>query len=90
MTDHEGDLPKTVAVIIATIPGLVLRTGFVYLRTKRMARRNAKRVMKGMVDNGIPPELAKELAFQYDDQLRVRTLVRTFVPGPWMNPPGRP
>ncbi len=89
MTEHEDDLPKTVAVIIATIPGLVLRTGFIYLRTKRRARRNAKRVMKGMVENGMPPELAKELAFQYDDQLRVRTFVRTFVPRPWMNPPGR-
>ncbi len=90
MTEPKDDLPKTVAVVIATIPGLVLRTGFVYLRTKRRARRNAKRVMKGMIENGIPPELAKELAFQYDDQLRMRTFFRTFVPGPWMNPPGRP
>ena len=89
MTDREDDLPKRVAVVMVAIPGMVLKTGFVYLRTKRRARRAARGVMKGMVKNGVPREIAKELSFQYDDGLRVRTFVRTFMPGPWMNPPDR-
>lgn len=90
MSDQEGDLPKTVAVIMVSIPSLVIRTGFVYLRTKRKARKSAKRVMKGMIGSGIPPELAKKLAGEYEAQLSIRTIMRKFVPGPWNGRPARP
>lgn len=90
MSEREGDLPKTVAVIMVSIPSLVIRTGFVYLRTKRMARKGAKRVMKGMIESGIPPELAKKLAGEYEAQLSIRTIMRRFAPGPWSGRPARP
>jgi len=90
MSEPEGDLPKTVAVIMIAIPSLVLRTGFVYLRTKRKARKGAKRVMKGMIESGIPPELAKKLAEQYEAQLSIRTIMRRFGPASWSGRPARP
>ena len=90
MSEREDDLPKTVAVIMVSIPSLVIRTGFVYLRTKRKARNGAKRVMKGMIESGIPPELAKKLAGEYEAQLSLRTIMRRFVPGPWSGRSGPP
>lgn len=83
MSDRDGDIPKTVAVIMTTIPTLVLRTGITYLRTKRKARKNAKRVLKGMVENGVPREYAKKLAEAYDSGLRLRSVVSTFGAGRW-------
>lgn len=90
MSDQEGDLPKTVAVIMVTVPSLVLRTGFAYLRTRRKARKNAKMVLKGMIESGIPPELAKKLADDYADQLSIRTFMRGFGPSSWSGRPARP
>jgi len=90
MSEREDDLPKTVAVIMVSIPSLVIRTGFVYLRTKRKARKGARKVMKGMIESGIPPELAKKLAGEYEAQLSLRTIMRRFVPGPWSGGPSRP
>ena len=90
MSEREDDLPKTVAVIMVSIPSLVIRTGFVYLRTKRKARKGARKVMKGMIESGIPPELAKKLAGEYEAQLSLRTIMRGFVSGPWSSRPARP
>ena len=83
MSDPDGDIPKTVAVIMTTIPSLVLRTGFTYLRMKRKARKNAKKVMKGMIENGLPREYAKKLADAYDSGLRLRNIMGTFGAGRW-------
>lgn len=83
MSESDGNLPKTVAVIMTTIPSLVLKTGFTYLRTKRRARKNAKRVMKGMIDNGVPREYAKKLANAYDSGLRLRSVIGEIGIGRW-------
>lgn len=90
MSEPENDLPKTVAVIMVSIPSLVIRTGFVYLRTKRKARKGARKVMKGMIESGIPPELARKLADEYEAQLSLMTIMRRFVPRPWSGRPARP
>jgi hypothetical protein len=89
-SEREGDLPKTVAVIMVSIPSLVIRTGLVYLRTKRRARKGARKVMKGMIESGIPPEVARKLADEYEAQISIKTLMRRFVPGPWSGRIGRP
>jgi hypothetical protein len=46
--------------------------------------------MKGMIESGIPPELAKKLADDYEAQLSIRTIMRRFAPGPWSGGPARP
>ena len=83
MSDPERNMPKTVAVMMIKVPPLVIRTGFAYLRTKRRVREGARNVMKGMVESGLPPELAKKLADDYEAQLRLRTIVGSFGPRYW-------
>jgi hypothetical protein len=81
MSEPEDDLPKVVAVMMVSIPSVVLRTGVVYLRTKRRARKGAKKVMKGMIESGIPPELAKKLTDDYEAQISLKTIMSRFIPG---------
>jgi len=73
-TDRE-DLPKIVASIMVAVPGLGLRTGLVYLRTKRRLRRNARSIMKGMIEGGLPEKMARRLADSYEEDLSVRNLM---------------
>lgn len=77
-SEREDDLPKTMAVIITQIPALTIRTGWVYLRTKRRARAGSKLLMKGLIENGMPLDLAKQLANQYEEDLSVRRIVKGF------------
>lgn len=80
MTERDGDIPKTVAVIISSIPSMVVRTGVIYLKTKRRIRKRSRLVMRGMVANGLSPELARRLADRYEEELSIRNLIRTFTP----------
>ena len=75
---HDGDLPKTVAVIMTEIPAIALGTGWAYLKTKRRIRKGSKYVMKGLLENGMPKELARELVNQYETDLSFRNLVHGF------------
>jgi len=75
---HEGDLPKTVAVIMTEIPAIALSTGWAYLKTKRRIRQGSKYVMKGLLENGMPKELASQLVDQYETDLSVRKLIKGF------------
>ena len=77
MTERDGDLPKTMAIIMSMAPALVFRTGVAYLRTRRRAHQTAQFVFKGMVSNGVPPETARRLADQYADDLSIRRIIRT-------------
>lgn len=90
MSDQERNIPKTVAVFMIAFPPLAFRTGFVYLRTKRRARRGAKRAMKGMIEQGVPPEMAKRLANEYEERLSLRNMIHKFAPGAWGGRPARP
>jgi hypothetical protein len=75
---HEGDLPKTVAVIMTEIPAIALSTGWAYLKTKRRIRKGSKYVMKGLLENGMPKELAHELVNQYESDLSIRRIMKEF------------
>lgn len=76
MTEPGEDLPKTVATVMVAIPSLVVRTGFAYLMTKRKARKGARLVEKGMVENGVPPELARRLSEEYESDLSLHKIMR--------------
>lgn len=75
-TDRE-DLPKIVASVMVAVPGLGIRTGLIYLRTKRRLHRNARSIMKGMVEGGMPEDFACRLADSYEAGLSIRNLTRT-------------
>jgi len=75
---HDEDLPKTVAVIMSEIPAFALTMGWAYLKTKRRIHKVSKYVMKGMLENGMPRELADELANQYETDLSIRRIMKEF------------
>ncbi len=79
---HDGDLPKTVAVIMTEIPAIALSTGWAYLKIKRRIRKGSKYLMKGLLESGMPTELAQELANQYETDLSIRKIMKEFV-GPF-------
>ncbi|MBN1678206.1 MAG: hypothetical protein JW880_06665 [Candidatus Thermoplasmatota archaeon] len=74
MTDRE-DMPKVIATIMWTSPGLVLRSGFAYLRMRKMARRSSQQFMDALIRGGIPPEMARQLSDKYAVDLSVKRLV---------------
>jgi len=76
MRTEREDLPKIVASVMVAVPGLGIRTGIIYLKTKRRLHKNAKHVMKGMIEGGMPEEIARSLANSYEEELSVRRIVR--------------
>jgi hypothetical protein len=92
MVENESseDLPKIVASVVATIPPLVFRTGWAYLRMKKRAQRMSKQLEREFVSNGIPPEYAERLAEQYATELSIRRIFRKMeIPfgGAWRQQP---
>ena len=76
MYDKEQDLPKIVASIGWMIPSLTIKTGWAYLRMKKRAQKSSKSLEKSMVENGMPPAMAKELASKYGDDLSITNMMR--------------
>jgi len=70
------ELPKIVASVMSTVPTLVLRSGWAYLRMKKRAQRASKQIEREFVSGGIPPEFAEKLAEQFASDLSVRRMIR--------------
>jgi hypothetical protein len=76
MSKENEDLPKIVASITMMIPSLTLRTGWAYLRMKKQAQKISKGLEKSMIDNGLPPEMARELAGEFGDDMSITSIMR--------------
>lgn len=76
MSEHEGDLPKVVAGIMVTIPGLTLKTGWAYLRMKKRAQRMAKVIEREMVSGGMPAEMARKLADDFASGISIHHWIK--------------
>lgn len=76
MTDNEGsqDLPTIVASVMVTIPNLVFRTGWAYLRMKKRAQKVSRQLERQFVSGGIPSEYAEKLAGQFETDLSIRRM----------------
>jgi len=77
MTEQE-DLPKIMASIAVTVPALAWKVGWAYLKAKKQRQRNAKYLTKGMVDGGMPPEIAHHLSEEFEAELSLRSLAGIF------------
>lgn len=78
MTEHEKqDVPKILATIIWSSPGLVIGTGFAYLRLRRDLHRSARVFYRGMIDAGMPVEEAQRLKEKYENDLSTHGLVKS-------------
>ena len=74
--DIREDLPMIMASVMYSVPSLVLRTGWAYLRMKKRAQRASKSIEREFVSGGIPPEYAEKLAAQYAKDLSIRKMMR--------------
>lgn len=77
MTTERENLPKMMAAIIWTAPGLTIRTGFAYLRMRKDLQRSARVFYKGMIDAGMPLEQAQLLREKYEAELSTHGLMKT-------------
>ena len=81
MTESEcgkrEDIPKIAASIIATVPSMILKCGFTYLRMKRRVRKNARVMEREMMASGMPEHVAKRISMRYEEDARlIETMVR--------------
>ncbi len=74
MTDRE-DMPKVIATIMWTSPGLALRSGFAYLRMRKRAQRSSQHFMEGLIRGGMPPEVARQLSDKYAVDLSIKRFI---------------
>lgn len=78
MTDQgRPDVPKILAAIMWTAPGLTIRTGFAYLRMRRDLQKSARVFYQGMIDAGMPIEQARQLREKYADNLSTHSLAKS-------------
>ena len=78
MTDRQKeDVPKIVATIVWSMPGLVLGTGFAYLRMRKDLQKSARVFYQSMVDSGMPVEQAQRLREKYESGLSTHGLMKT-------------
>jgi hypothetical protein len=76
MSKENEELPRIVASITMMIPSLTLRTGWAYLRMKKQAQKISKELEKSMIDNGLPPEMARELAGEFGEGMSITSIMR--------------
>jgi hypothetical protein len=76
MTEPDKDLPKIIASIGWMIPSLTIKTGWAYLRMKKKAQKSSKEIRRVMVNNGVPPEVARELASDFGEELSLTKMMR--------------
>ena len=75
--ERREDVPKIVASIIATVPSIMLRCGFTYLRMKRRVRKNARVIEREMMASGMPEHVAKRLSMRYEEDSKlIETMIR--------------
>lgn len=70
-------MPKIVATVMWTAPGLVIKTGFAYLRMRRDLRKSAQIFYDGMIDAGMPLDQAARLREKYENDLSTRGFVKS-------------
>jgi hypothetical protein len=63
-------------VITAAVPGLMMRLIFSYLRMRRNAIRAEKGFYRSLVNGGIPPKEARELAWEYSSVTSVQYWIK--------------
>jgi len=71
------DVPKILATVMWTAPGLAIRTGFSYLRMRRDLQKSARVFYKSMIDSGMPVEQAQQLREKYENNLSTHGLMKS-------------
>lgn len=83
---EDEDIPKLVASIMVTVPGLTIKSGFAYLRLRRKAHQSSKAMMSSMVREGIPEEYARRLSEAYAEDISIKRFIRGVIRSPSSEP----
>jgi hypothetical protein len=70
-------MPEVVAIFIARMPGIFWTLLTSYLRMKKQSKLAGKEFYRVLVDNGIPPGMARELRDEYSNMVSITTLIRS-------------
>jgi len=62
---------------IARTPGLIIKLGFSVLKFKRMVRKSARKMRKGLIRGGMSKDRAKELVSKYEGDLSIRKFIKS-------------
>jgi hypothetical protein len=73
--ERSGEFVRMVPALMVEIPKIVLKLGVPFLRMKKRAQKAERHFRTGLIENGIPPEFARELSDQYAKDLSIRRIV---------------
>jgi len=73
--ERSGEFVRMVPVLMVEIPKMVFRFGVPFLRMKKRAQKAESHFRTGLIQSGMPPELARELSDQYAKDLSIRRIV---------------
>ena len=73
-----GNAGTVMLVVAASVPYLVPRILFSYLRAKRRAKAASKKFLEALVKGGVPKQEAKSLAKVYSSSLSIRKMMKNY------------
>lgn len=73
--ERSGELVRMVPVLMVEVPRMVLKFGVPFLRMKKRAQKAERYFRAGLIESGMPSELARELSDQYAKDLSIRRIV---------------
>ena len=74
------EMLKMAPVIMTTAPTLVLRLLISYLRFRGHADRASREIRNGMIQQGMPYEMAESLAREFRDETQIWKIMTQFSP----------
>ncbi len=71
-------MPEVVAIFIARMPWMFWTLLTSYLRMKKQSKLAGKEFYRVLVENGIPPGMARELRDEYSNMFNITTLMKSW------------
>jgi hypothetical protein len=68
--------PEIVAIFIARLPSMFWALLTSYLRMKKQAKLAGKEFYRVLIENGIPPRMARELRDEYSNMFNLTTIMK--------------
>ena len=71
---------QVMLIVVASVPSLVIRVSWSYLRMKRQANRSAHQFYLSLVKNGMPKREARQLADEFASAFSLSTMMKQVRP----------
>jgi hypothetical protein len=70
------EMPEVVAIFMVQLPRMLWSLFTSYLRMKKQARVAGQEFYKALLNNGMPPSMARELRDEYCSMFNITTLMK--------------